>query len=531
MGIPLPTEILLEILHRTDRKTLCNLRVVSKQLCQAVTEVLFRNLNVHYGLDRSITQMKAITSAPPPVIGPPVSACIRNLFLPSESFSPRADKFRFTGPCSFKWSHELPTDHSRLVGEENESGRKFRIIQEHRAVYDGEITENLYNLSVRFDPEIPTFREEIELYESTITEFFEACENLQEITVAVGAGWNTDRIKYWSYMLMNSGFPVIVESIRRLRIFMPRVEVTYAPIVSEYLLTVPEDGKSKTFSSLTSLDIVIHSLRIPIISEAVEEHRVVNSQIKKFLSYTPNITSYSLSTTEFIRDTGDMIFPRFSENTHLTSLSLCTIFIPSGGMYAEFREFREMVESAPSLMSLKIGLVTIELLNPRLVAGNTYDPNRGLPSPIDEDFPSWVFNTPPKTSWTNFFALVLKTLPKLTDYKFRQLTYGRNWSNMWSRAVSVGSSKIVLMAPKDGKYATFTHADFVQETRDIELISPYPSDNLELKAFKKEINRRRACIGLGGGEGSDFGHNKEEEEAEESTSVIGQQEHLVWRFR
>ncbi|KAK6524592.1 hypothetical protein TWF281_011495 [Arthrobotrys megalospora] len=527
MSLPVPTEILLDILSRIDRETLCNVRIVSKQLCRVSTEVLFHRLNIHYGFDRSIAQMRAIIDAPTPVSSIPIRQCIKNLFLPSESFFPHAHHFEFSHPAIFKWSYELPKDHPILKGEHHTLSDSTA----QRAVRSGELAEDPSDLEVRFDLGVKKFMDQFDLYSETIVEFLKACENIQKICIAIGIGWGSQRMKYWTLMTTSNALPVIASQIREMSVLMPRVRCAYIPIVSEYLYSTPVEGQQRVFSSLTSLKITIHSTeksRIP-----VDKERIVKKQIGSFLSNAPNINSYRIANSGLHGSPGPLIFSQFSERMKLSSLTLSTIFFTAldkgpvleDRIVSAFKDFQAMIISLPSLTNLKMEGIIIHHVNTGRIAQGTFDPRSSLPMPTPEKLPSHIFEELPPMNWTEVLVLLRNSLPKLTSYSFGHLMYGRHRRNEVTR----WKMKVMLIVPMDGKYEAVKFKGFFKETRGDELISPYRKDHLELETFKREINRRRGNIGLGSGGSSNL-YPFKEEEAGDTGHIVGQQENLMWRF-
>ncbi|KAF3193634.1 hypothetical protein TWF225_009200 [Orbilia oligospora] len=518
MSLSVPTEILFDILQRLDRKTLCNLRIINHHLCQVVTEVLFQDLNIHYGLSRSIAQMRAIIDAPTPVPGLPVRLCVKKLFLPSESFFPRAQDFKFQKWYMFEWSQQLPNPHpkpdlknnpkpstSDLPIEDEDSSNLLARLRaaslDERAVSHGDLPEDPKNQDIKFDLKVPEFMQQFELYEKTTVEFLKACENLQQICIAQGIGWGTERMKYWTYMVTNTALPTIAPRVREMSIMVARMRCGHIPIISDYLFSTPEQGGKMVFSSLKSLDITIHSAQN--FREQSNKDRTAANQIANFLLKIPNIDSFGIANTALFRNPGPRVFSPVPESVHLTSLSLCTIFIPDSiSDLPSFEDFKAMIISRPAIKNLEMEYIVLYHPSMRCFPKRAYDPATDLPAPKpDTMLHSRGFEFPPWMNWAAVFELLRKRLLNLTSYRFRHLMYGGSLRR--PRAAAMGSN-VLLFVPMDQEYRTINSEKFADVVRVDEMISPYLKDYSEMEAFKQEIDNRRKIVGLGGGGGSEF---------------------------
>ncbi|KAF3308217.1 hypothetical protein TWF173_001630 [Orbilia oligospora] len=518
MSLSIPTEILFDILQRLDRKTLCNLRIINHHLCQVATEVLFQDLNIHYGLSRSIAQMRAILDAPTPVSGLPVRLCVKKLFLPSESFFPRAQDFKFQKWYMFKWSQQLPKTDPKPDLKDNpmpstaslpiECVEGLNLLARLRtssiddqAVWHGGLPEDPKNRDIKFDLEVPEFMQQFELYEKTIVEFLKACENLQQICIAQGIGWGTERIKYWARMVTNTALPVIAPRVRKMSIMVARMRCSYIPIISDYLFSTSEEGGKMVFSSLKSLDITIRSAQSS--RQQSNKDRITANQITNFLSNIPNISSFGIANTALFRNPAPQVFSPVPESVHLTSLSLCTIFIPdSTSDLPSFEDFKAMIVSRPAIKNLEMEYIALYHSSTRCFSKRNYDPATDLPAPKpDTMLHSRGFEFPPWMNWAAVFELLRKRLLNLTSYRFRHLMYGGK--SKYPRATARGSN-VSLFVPMDREYRMINSEEFADVMRIDEIISPYLKDYSELEVFKQEIDNRRKIVGLGGGGGSEF---------------------------
>ncbi|KAF3199724.1 hypothetical protein TWF192_003403 [Orbilia oligospora] len=463
MSLSVPTEILFDILQRLDRKTLCSLRIINHHLCQVATEVLFQDLNIHYGLSRSIAQMRAIIDAPTPVSGLPVRLCVKKLFLPSEFFFPRAQDFKFQKWCMFKWSQQLPkTDPTpelkdlpkpSTTGSPIEDEDSLNLLARLRAAYlnegavrHGDLPEDPKNRDIKFDLKVSEFMQQFELYEKTIVEFLKACENLQQIYIAHGIGWGTERMKHWTYMVTNTALPVIAPRVRKMSIMVARMRCDYIPIISDYLFSTPEEGGKMVFSSLTSLDITIHSVQS--FREQSNKDRIAATQIANFLLNIPNINSFGIANTTLFRNPGPQVFSPLPESVHLTSLSLNTIFIPDiTSDLPSFEDFKAMIISRPALKSLEMEYIVLYHPSMRCFPKRAYDPATDLPAPKpDTMLHSRGFEFPPWMNWAAVLELLRKRLLNLTSYRFRHLMYG---GSLRRPGAAARGSNVLLFVPMD----------------------------------------------------------------------------------
>ncbi|KAK6506365.1 hypothetical protein TWF506_011280 [Arthrobotrys conoides] len=444
--------------------------------------------------------MRAIIDAPPPVSGLPVRLCVKSLFLPSESFFPRADNFRFQKPFRFGWSHQLPEEPSASNLEDHpkstEEDRTSSITQlnaaaaDERAFRGGSLAEDPQNAEISFNLREPEPKEQLQLYQKTIVEFFKSCKNLREICIAQGIGWKTERMKYWIYVVTNYALPVVASRVKKMRIMVPQLRRAYIPVISDYFFIEPEEGERKVFSrSLKSLDITIHSMqefRIP-----GNKDTIIKNQIAKFFPNVPNIESFGIAMTDLTRTPSPQIFSPLSAGAHLTSLNFCTIFISDTVTnHSSFEDFKTMIVSVPYLKSLEMKCIV--LYHPY----RAYDPDTDLPAPKPEAMlPSWGSELLPPINWATIFELLRKRLLHLTSYSFRHLMYGGGF--VCPRKHRGG--KVMLVVPTDQRYKMLKGEDSIDLLRADELISPYPRDYTELEALKQEVCNRRKVVGLGGG--------------------------------
>ncbi|KAF3163824.1 hypothetical protein TWF225_001995 [Orbilia oligospora] len=101
MPLPIPEGILHSVLRAVPGKDLANHRLVSRQINGAATQLLFEQLNISYGYDRSRAQMKGL-------IASGLCPLIKTVFVPSESFFRRMDRFIFSKIGKFPWSFDHP---------------------------------------------------------------------------------------------------------------------------------------------------------------------------------------------------------------------------------------------------------------------------------------------------------------------------------------------------------------------------------------------------------------------------------------
>ncbi|KAK6497704.1 hypothetical protein TWF481_012107 [Arthrobotrys musiformis] len=529
MALPVPFEILLDIVDGLDRQSLRNLRLVNRQLCKVATGILFRDINIHYGLSRSMTQMVALNFVRP-LVGSNLRAplCVKSVFLPSESFFPRAQYLQFSSNIRFDWCHELPRDHPMIKYQ------RRNYIDEERAITAGDVKDD-------FDPDDPEVAQRLALYERTLTQFLESCHNLQEICIAIGSGWKVERTIYWLFFVANNVLPGIRSKLRKLKVLIPKVWGAYIPLFTSYLRNAEEGGEDGEggeggeeegeeggdyweFPSLESLEITFNYVENAGVPGPADKDKTARGQLARFLSRAPKLQSFGITFARMLPRPIPPILPSLSESTNLTSLSLCTIFLP--GLYgasSTHEDFKTMITSRPSLTNLEMGAIVLDCSTH--IAAFHNEPGSKITAAVRD--------TPPPGNWAAIFALIRKSLPKLTGYKFGYLMYGR-----YSGSAMVGGARrVLLVIPDDEKYKMVTPEHVEKEMWVGELISPYRGDHLELEALKKEVDRRRRDARLGSGntagssrEGSRSYQIKEEEEAGDSTPAMGQQRELMWLF-
>ncbi|EGX46973.1 hypothetical protein AOL_s00097g212 [Orbilia oligospora ATCC 24927] len=396
----------------------------------------------------------------------------------------------------FNWSQQLPKTDPKPDLEDNPMSSTASLPIEdddvlnllvrlrgspidEQAVWHGDLPEDPKNRDIKFDLKVPEFTQQFELYEKTIVEFLKACENLQQICIAQG----------------------IAPRVRKMSIMVARMRCSYIPIISDYLFSTSEEGGKMVFSSLKSLDITIHSTQSS--REQSNNDRIAANQIANFLSNIPNINSFGIANTALFRNPAPQVFSPVPESVHLTSLSLCTIFIPdSTSDLPSFEDFKAMIVSRPAIKNLEMEYIALYHPSIRCFSKINYDPATDLPAPKpDTMLHSRGFEFPPWMHWAAVFELLRKRLLNLTSYKFKHLMYGGN--SKYPRAAARGSN-VSLFVPMDQEYRMINSEEFADVMRIDEIISPYLKDYSELEAFKQEIDNRRKIVGLGGGGGSEF---------------------------
>ncbi|KAF3082244.1 hypothetical protein TWF569_006589 [Orbilia oligospora] len=123
MPLPIPEGVLLSVLRAVPRKDLANLRLVSRQINSAATQLLFEQLNIRYGYDRSEAQMKGL-------IASGLCPLIKTVFVPSESFFRRMDRFIFSKIGKFPWSFDHPHFSCNPAHEPRTDDDRARVYRE-----------------------------------------------------------------------------------------------------------------------------------------------------------------------------------------------------------------------------------------------------------------------------------------------------------------------------------------------------------------------------------------------------------------
>ncbi|KAK6524589.1 hypothetical protein TWF281_011492 [Arthrobotrys megalospora] len=433
MSIPVPTEILLDILIKLNRPTLFNVRLVSKKISQAATDILFEELSIHYGIDRSITQMRAVT-------GSSVRLHIHSLFIPTESFFP----FSTTISTSiFAWTRRPPENYPR-----SQDGDPFK-----------------FTPWVDFD-----VISQYQLYLDTLVDLLEACVNLRSIHIALSECQrvNEVRVKGWSLMFAKVIFPKMARlGITKLNISLPFVGSAlsllsgYGTPCEPYLLKYT--GQPIVFPSLKSVCIEVHSLPSMPSQEDIE----VGNRMDKFLSSMPNLDSYEIANRLVQPNSLPQILPPSIVKPQLTHLLLKSIDLTEDTLEG----FQDLIASIPSLTSLTLIGVVI-----------------GLPLEPENDFlssnriPSEEFKRPPKINWTDILPAILENLPNLNRFTFRRLMYS------YRRGPRMG--KIGLLMPMDGNCKNVALGNFNDIAKHYVVISPYESDHVALEEFRRKIRQR-----------------------------------------
>ncbi|KAK6346004.1 hypothetical protein TWF730_010338 [Orbilia blumenaviensis] len=446
MSIPVPTEILCEILDllETDRKALQNLRLASKKLCEVTTRVLFRTLSIHYGFSHSVAQTQKIVS------NPLIVSSVKSLFIPSESFFPGLHSCRLPDNCKCRWTRE-PLE-----------GQPFHQMNSSDYYHGSRPSQRQRRENVPPPPIDKIIRKTNEQYLDAMAALLEACMNLREVHIAIGAGWLNKRIAIWVSFITGILFPIMAKvGVEKVEMSMPDLGL-FRRFFENY-------NDKTVLRSFTFIAINIHSLGPGTTRKAKEE---IQERVSPFFFNIPNLTAYKIGnerkagTSELDRSL--RLLPPFSTMAKLTFLELNSMRFTE----SVYEEFLTLVNAVPLLR--KLALVVIEVLRNRVSGPFEY-----------QDMPSNSFVDLPRINWTTIFSILLQRLPQLVEPVFKALLYS-----------DFTDERGVWMVQPIVPVEWIEKPTSVRITLGQEFISPYQGDHLALAAFKAEISKRRERVGL-----------------------------------
>ncbi|KAK6340083.1 hypothetical protein TWF730_001856 [Orbilia blumenaviensis] len=488
----LPIEVLLTILEQLDRTTLLNLRLADKYLYHVATTVAFGDFSVHYGLARSIPQMRRIAESQE------LRSCIRSLYLPSESFFPFPANFSLEGTRGLNrlpWFRELLSDKLPVIN----------CLGQQRLIETGLIVDSFYedttNKRLTFSLLRKTFETEYNTYREALVGFLEACPRLRRVHISTGVGFDKERMDCWNSMMGGEIFDIFS------RHEIVKLEISAASVKCFYMMLARYDPDSlmpgTVFPSIRSLVLRIQNppnmwshLGAPtdVDWEFISRLR---HRLYRFLSCMPALTSYSTGNSDIMRLAIE-ITPVPPRCQHLRSLNLSFINFTKRVL----EDFKELMRTPPPITELTLDTSTIWAstdLQEIYPAKNTW---RMESLPIQ---PKWSFEevgftpgnldtgTPTyscsfeKTwigiNWATMFEILRRGFPKLTSFTFKRLLYSTTYS-------------ILLIPVQDREdFDRAIFCKFAKGTWDMELISVYEADYIALERFRTEVNGRRRKIG------------------------------------
>ncbi|KAK6512347.1 hypothetical protein TWF481_001235 [Arthrobotrys musiformis] len=452
----LPPELLLYIFQLLYRDAVCNLRLVSKDICEIVTPLLFKNVNVHYGIDRALEQMRGFIGEEK------LRGCIRDVMIPSESFVVNGDGFQFHEK-TFWWSVSVR-------GEPVVDGY-YDAETEGQAVKTGALAEYPHRRDVRFDPTSRTFKRKIEDYERCLERFLVQCERLERIWIAFGAGWTSGRMEWWGGVVGRVVRKVCEggkggKGVKRLDLLVPRVGC-----LESFLKGVSGEG---VFESLEGVSVDIYAA-----DPAFRDLAAIESSTNDLFTKTPNLRSCQLSTNyKLTRTNVPPLFPLFSGNGMLTSLSIRHTFFPIENDSA-FDRFSRMLASTPGLLTLEMTACMIQ-----------YSDSLGRDAEriLSDELNIASFENLPARSWAGIFKTFETHLINLRSFKFGHLMYGRHRGSSFFNDRSTHRAE--MLVPAEGRFGGMGVKEFSRSVRSVEGVSPYVGDHEELERFRRVVAER-----------------------------------------
>ncbi|KAK6337505.1 hypothetical protein TWF730_002905 [Orbilia blumenaviensis] len=200
----LPPEILIQILESCtgDVEKLPKLRLVNRTFNSIIISYFwYPKIRLCYGLPQAVPQMRALAGN---VV---LAARIKVLFIPSESFFP-GDNWEepFSSHYSFPWSRRR--NFRSMATSHNSSKKSF--------------CEDPENESISFSLDNKEHREEAEHYFECLCDLLTACKNLKILQIAMGFGWDSNRMTCWASILAQKLFPLIAKTgVEKLRLMIP----------------------------------------------------------------------------------------------------------------------------------------------------------------------------------------------------------------------------------------------------------------------------------------------------------------------
>ncbi|KAF3222983.1 hypothetical protein TWF679_004180 [Orbilia oligospora] len=459
----IPPEIILSIVDyldctpdssTSDRATLIALRSANKDFYAVVTTVLFRDFSLHYGVSRSIPQMQGVALSS--VIRPHV----RSLFIPSESFFPLGKDVQFNTRDYYPWSRgsaldwlTVPDYSQALPVRKGSKGRPSHAKQTLMFHYPFREfpTKPWQGFSLRKKE----FREQEQGYSTALSNLIEACENLEEIHIALGLGEDTARMLTFGKILGKHLMPQIVaKGIRKLVISVPSAHNISLPF-TEYVETSNKRfGHLPNFSSLESL--VIESCYGSSAEPASKDFVALLDTLTGL-----NYFKLSLSSPMSQHSTkGVSCYPISSTCHNLTNVKLSSLFLGESEDFLE--EFLSAVSTITDLVLYHIAL------------------------PISSRLPE-NHSLLAKT-WRSLFQHISSVLPRLTTFQFRHLMYGATPDPIWWNR---DKKDVLLLLPKTVHNQQLTPSAWSLSLAGAELVSPFYEDLKGLRFLRKVIRERR----------------------------------------
>ncbi|KAF3937374.1 hypothetical protein ABW19_dt0205528 [Dactylella cylindrospora] len=314
---------------------------------------------------------------------------------------------------------------------------------------------------VQFSLARQEFRDQYETYMNALGKFLDWLVDsggLQDLEIAVGMGWDTERMNTWGGILGNVFWGKFGSlGVQRLVIDMPAFR--QAGVVLRGI----EDGVK--FPSLEHFTINARYDRgcykhIPYVSHHVSD----------FFARLPNLKSYEFCASRPLKT--QPVPPFFPTVNTLTSLTLSHMVL-----HQSYSTFLELMEFLHRLKFIKLSMIAINL--PNLYTH--------VPDPM----------IAPPTAWANLLLKLPNLLPDLIDISLDVLFYGSAlaWVGQSSRPAHV----LIFIPPscwnKPGP-------DYIwpENLEGVALLSPFTPDWNALTGLKSEILRRRKEKGLHDGE-------------------------------
>ncbi|KAF3107546.1 hypothetical protein TWF102_006929 [Orbilia oligospora] len=459
----IPPEIILSIVDyldctpdssTSDRATLIALRSANKDFYVVVTTVLFRDFSLHYGVSRSIPQMQGIALSS--VIRPHV----RSLFIPSESFFPLGKDVQFNTRDYYPWSRgsaldwlTVPDYSQALPVRKGSKGRPSHAKQTLMFHYPFREfpTKPWQGFSLRKKE----FREQEQGYSTALSNLIEACENLEEIHIALGLGEDTARMLTFGKILGKHLMPQIVaKGIRKLVISVPSAHNISLPF-TEYVETSNERfGHLPNFSSLESL--VVESCYGSSAEPASKDFVALLDTLTGL-----NYFKLSLSSPMSQHSTkGISCYPISSTCHNLTTVKLSSLFL---GENEDFLE--NFLSAVPTITDLVLYHIAL---------------------PISSRLPE-NHSLLAKT-WRSLFQHISSVLPRLTTFQFRHLMYGATPEPIWWNR---DKKDVLLLLPKTVNNQQLTTLAWSLSLAGAELVSPFDEDLKGLRFLRKVVRERR----------------------------------------
>ncbi|KAK6346645.1 hypothetical protein TWF696_006765 [Orbilia brochopaga] len=417
--------------HRThDRDTLRSLRLVNREFCQLATKLLFKDVSLVYGFNRSMQQMRGIARSP--VLG----ASIVTLFLPSESFFPLAlgDHFEV---------EQFPWTRLRHIGK---TWRPRRPSHE----YPGRPW-------VGYNADRSGFGKQVTAYCTALKDLLAACPNLKEIHVAFGIGSESERMEKWRIIIQSAvlghhqkqgldKLKISIPSLSCLRLIFPDAEGK------------PDSLAFPTFSlpGLKHLSIVSLEGEDLISPDAVPQAGI---------SF-PNLESYSFVMAPELLNCFPVnpFIPPSGPMTNLTTMTLTSLVFTHSPEEDETEDLSDAplskLKDFPALTTLNLTLI-----------GLAFNYGRG---PLHGEAKY-------QATWAETFEQLLKWLPKLVDVNLDRLMYAR----------SSGRGSILLSQPAPFLPYPYNVRLWPHSMPKQPLLSPFAEDWDSFEAFREEIAIRR----------------------------------------